>query len=803
LILLSEKELSMKFLRFLPLLLATVSTIALPAQEGSSPFTPLRLEQDGDLRVIRFYAVAEGAPALPIASIPVPPDMSALQENDEITLRNEDYRLSILPEADSPFFLITVEPFSREGRTPLEKIVVPAISLNNPEKPRELRTFGSGGLKPADEPSGSYAFLGVVHPGSNAGCLAGWLSSRYGSGIFFSAAEEDGNVSLTPQIDYGAWRVPSEGDFGEVMVFGAFADLRDGLEAYGKALAARNHVQIKPAPCGYCTWYSNKHRGCGDEESTAEFAQVAAEKLVPYGMNFFQIDDGWQLGASNNGPNKNFTAHNHDGPYRSGIKATADRLHSLGLKTGLWFMPFSGNFDDPWFADKQDFFVRSAIDYPLAGEKNTRRFPNINQKKGAPYETFWGGTALDMTFPKTQAYVRDMVRRIAREWGCDYFKIDGMWNGAAVEQLYVNDEYLPDDIGNQIFADPSASNIEAYRTGLSLVREAAGDDVFILGCNISQNMRTMNASIGYVDAMRIGPDNGPSWEGIRLGPWRATNRYFYNGRVWWNDPDPVYVRDEIPLKHAQAITSWAAISGQLYAFSDWLPDLSAERVNVLRRTMPNHGKTSVRPVDLFTSDLARVWVLTDPAVENLRPKRAVVGIFNWNGSDAESFRLTAEALGIENAEEYAIHDFWQDRFVASGGANTPLDVTIPAASCLVAAVRPIFDERPVLLSTSRHVTQGILEVEKEIWDSETGTLTVEIDPVKGALAEELRYRLSLWRRAPCEEVSVDLSTGGKVQIESEPAGSGTLYRVTLPRLTKKESEQGLVQAKIRFHGSRP
>ena len=51
------------------------------------------------------------------------------------------------------------------------------------------------------------------------------------------------------------------------------------------------------------------------------------------------------------------------------------------------------------------------------------------------------------------------------------------------------------------------THVEAYRTGMKIVRETAGKDVFILGCNLAQNMRILGPSIGFVDAMRIGPDN--------------------------------------------------------------------------------------------------------------------------------------------------------------------------------------------------------------------------------------------------------------------------------------------------------
>ena len=45
---------------------------------------------------------------------------------------------------------------------------------------------------------------------------------------------------------------------------------------------------------------------------------------------------------------------------------------------------------------------------------------------------------------------------------------------------------------------------------LRLVREAAGPNVFLLGCNIPQNMRSFGGAFGLVDAMRVGPDTGSS-----------------------------------------------------------------------------------------------------------------------------------------------------------------------------------------------------------------------------------------------------------------------------------------------------
>ena len=86
------------------------------------------------------------------------------------------------------------------------------------------------------------------------------------------------------------------------------------------------------------------------------------------------------------------------------MKKTADMIKSKGFVAGLWFMPFAGTFDDPWFADHQDWLAK--------------------REDGKPYDVFWGGTSLDMTNPGAREYVRDIVSRISKEWGYKYFKMD-------------------------------------------------------------------------------------------------------------------------------------------------------------------------------------------------------------------------------------------------------------------------------------------------------------------------------------------------------------------------------------------
>jgi hypothetical protein len=548
----------------------------------------------------------------------------------------------------------------------------------------ELRALGTAGLTAVDKNPGSYTYLAVADPATRAGVVGGWLTQDRGSGVVFSPIEQNA-ARMVAQLDYGRLRIlPGQDARTETFALGWFEDARCGLESYADAVARIYSIKLPPQPAGYCTWYAEQFGGACDEKHLSELAAFAAERLKPFGFQFVQIDDGWQDGISTNGPCRNFTAHRPGGPYPNGMQAVAADIARRELTPGIWFMPFAGTSYDPFFRDHQDWFAKGP--------------------DGKPFETTWGGTCLDLTHPGTREHVRQVVRRLAHDWGFRFFKMDGLWTGTATRLMYVNDGYQDDKIGESQLQDPDKTPIEAYRDGLKLVRETAGPDVFLLGCCVAQNMRSLGGSFGLVDAMRIGPDTGAG----HIGAPHGSRNYFLHGRVWQNDPDCVSVRAGTSLDQARLNATWTAISGQLFYCSDWLPGLPPERLDILQRTMPAHGLLS-RPVDLFESEPARIWLLTDT---RRTVQRNVVALYNWNEKETVRFACAAERLGLPSAPEYVAFDFWGNTFLPP---LREISAELPPASCRVLAIRPVADV-PQLISTSRHVTQGMIDVLDERWD---------------------------------------------------------------------------------------
>ena len=660
---------------------------------------------------------------------------------------------------NQPFLFVTKERLNA-GTTAADvsNVVLATFRLELGTPAAELRTMGTGGLLPVDKNPGSYLFLTCADPVTRRGVVAGWVTQDRGSGVLFSEIK-DGKVSFTARIDYGHLQIPAGKSAQlETLAIGFFEDARVGQELYADWIQKHYDIKLRPRTAVYCSWYADEHGGPGDEKSSIELGKFITKELKPYGLTVVQVDGNWESGKEYNGPSRGFLVPAQNGGYPNGFKATADALDADGLLLGLWTLPFARNFQDPAYKDRQDWFVK--------------------RTDGRPYDTRWGGTCLDLTHPEVRAHLAELART-HRKWGVRYFKMDGLWTGAVCEQIYINDGYKDDHFGNnKPLHDPSMTNIEAFRSGLKLLRQNAGDDVIFSGCNLAQNMRSI-AAIGLVDFMRVGPDFNHDGQGIKTGPIRASRLYFLNGRVWWNDPDPAKVRTStrngspdpgcagaVSLEQARMTASFAAISGQIFLISDWLPALPSERLEVLKRTMLSHTGT-VRPVDYFDNFLPYIWHLESGT-------RHVIGLFNWE-SKPQTLGATLAKTGLDPAKTYYAFDFWKNTLLPD--IKDSYAYELPPVSCQVIAVHAA-EDHPVLLSTSRHVTQGIVDVKDEKWNGNTlsGTSAVIAND-----SYELRIRVPAgWKLDKARHPAAESAGLVRVQIEA-PTSQNVKWRVSFTR----------------------
>jgi hypothetical protein len=376
-----------------------------------------------------------------------------------------------------------------------------------------------------------------------------------------------------------------------------------------------------------------------------------------------QIDDGWQ-GTGAKGSARNWETINTN-RFPQGMAAVARHIKSLGLTPGLWIAPHGQNNDDVVKAHPGVFMLKP---------------------DGSTASDTWEGRFLvDPTNPDTHKYLKTVFRRMS-DWGYDYFKIDG--------QPIVVDEY---GTKQEFMKSPSGDAAKMYRDTVSTIRDAIGPERYLLGC-----WGIPLEGAGLMEGSRTGGDIVLGWGGFQVAL-RPTLEYFYlHNIVWYADPDVVLVRSPLTLDQARVWATLQGLTGQALMSSDRLMDLGEERVELLRRIYP---ATDIRPLDLFpTSRYKRVW---DLKVNHLDRQYDVVGVFNFGTEKADSVYLNWKELGLPEGRLVHVFDFWNQEYL--GAWREGMAVPTAPTSCRVLTLLPATDAIQ-LISTSRHITQGPVEL---------------------------------------------------------------------------------------------
>lgn len=324
-----------------------------------------------------------------------------------------------------------------------------------------------------------------------------------GSGV--GAVETDpGHVTLLGALDVDGW--VTAGPHRMVGVGASTWHQATGPESqvfadYAAALAsALGTRRGDPGPV-WCSWYSYS-----TAITEAELMKVLSDLGdLPFGV--FQIDDGWQRANGDWTPNNDFP---------SGMEAMADHVIASGRVPGLWLAPFLVDAAGETAGRYPDMLLRDASGQPVTGGHN------------------WGPATfvLDVTRTDVLERVTTDIRR-AVDWGYRYLKLDFLYAAA-----------LP-----SAPADKTPRE-RTYRRAIEAIREAAGDDVYLLACGAP-----ILPSIGVFDAIRVGPDVAPYWDNVdrtvhladRSGPGAADAIVTSLSRYWLRslidiDPDVAFFR---------------------------------------------------------------------------------------------------------------------------------------------------------------------------------------------------------------------------------------------------------------------
>ena len=103
-------------------------------------------------------------------------------------------------------------------------------------------------------------------------------------------------------------------------------------------------------------------------------------------------------------------------------------------------------------------------------------------------------------------------------------------------------------------------------------------------------------------------------------------------------------------------------------------------------------------------------------------RRDIVGLFNWDHEKPADISLDPGSLDLPESKtgKYVAYDYWQDSFIPEFSGST--DIELAPGSCKIIAIKPL-EAYPQVLSTSRHVTQGIVDIVNEKWTPEKKSLS--------------------------------------------------------------------------------
>ncbi|MDP8255562.1 MAG: alpha-galactosidase [Candidatus Alcyoniella australis] len=486
------------------------------------------------------------------------------------------------------------------------------------------------------------------------------------------------------------------------------------LETYAERLKAwlgiqtwlERHPEIG-VPVGWNSWSgSSSTGGYGtdiNEQIIVENMDFADRELRRWGMNYFQIDDGWQTAKGDWLVN---AARFPDHGDQNGIEWLMQRAKDLGFHTGLWVEAFHASTHSQVYNEHPEWITK-----PLYGVVTG------------------DGPTLDLSNPEVIEYLTALTTRL-RDWGIEWFKLDfAYWT------MFTQDWY-----------DPSLTRIEYYRRGVQALRQGLGEDVFLL------NVAILGPNFGLIDSMRMTLDTMPAWEGESEDPYgplaitenqglkpqyrEAARRYYFNGRVWVNHPDLIFFRSHseprippLTLDEARTFATAVALQGGLVKIGDRLVDLSGEAVDSLRRIIPPTG-VGGRPLDLFTREFPEVWALE---VADFDEPYFVLGLLNW-GLNRDLTQVDYPMIvdrdrllgadfaqaGLDPQQTYLAFEFWTQSFM--GEQQGELWITVPAHSPRAVALRPKLG-RPQLLGTNRHVLGGVGVIDSLEWDADQLTLS--------------------------------------------------------------------------------
>jgi alpha-galactosidase len=392
----------------------------------------------------------------------------------------------------------------------------------------------------------------------------------------------------------------------------------EGETNRGFRLIVGDNICLTP-PMGWNSWYV--HSLWVSQEKVEGIAQAMADKgLIDHGWTYVNIDDCWQ-GDREPGkalqPNAKFPD----------MKALCDKIHSLGLKAGIYSTPWAGSYAGfrggsipnekvdytQWIVNEKDRLEK----YQIFGQPNTLR----------KRLRFFGK---DMSFEDAKQYA---------DWGFDYLKYD--WNPNDVEHVKLMRDAL-------------------LNCGRDIVYSLSNSAPFDLA----------DRWMELANLWRTGGDIRDNWLSVSYWGFNLSKWHRFAGPGHWNDPDMLQVGNTAhphkpsdffpthltPNEQYSQMSLWCLLCAPLLlscdiaSLDDFTLNLLAND-EVLEVNQDPLGEQAKQIVKKHFPNF-EVWK------KNLEDGSISIGLFNKSRQEKNLFVKWSE-LGITG--DYVVRDLWRQR----------------------------------------------------------------------------------------------------------------------------------------------
>lgn len=536
-----------------------------------------------------------------------------------------------------------------------------------------------------------------------------------------------------------------------------FINLRP--QYYRKHLGYKYHLPWLRKPkqkaiAGWCSWEA--YRRNISLEKIDMISSFMEEKLKDYGLEYIQVDDGYQkmpIPFDPKGTMKEGWFACDETRFPHGHEGIVESIQEKHLTPAIWV---NANITNPEFPTYNQDSIIWHESKPLKGE--------------------WIDFLYNCSDETLKKHIEPLFKGF-RDVGYQYVKID------AIRHLLFDGLHECVRLGIM-------SNDEAeikFRVFMLSTRKGLGEEAYYLA-----SWGEMGEVVGVCDACRISMDANPTWAGIRMQLFESARWYHTQRILFLNDPDHVCVRTK--NEWAKSVLSLISLSGELYMLSDTPDAYSEDKMEIIRKTLPPLATRTAETGPLSSDYPAYTWTklhgfavqshetpveMEDVSVEDVYH---MAGIYP-SMHDAHPFstlwsfhlaylneqwcvmariatvplnegKLELKQLGLKMDCEYLAFDFWKQQFLGVIQKDFFVE-SLNVGECQIVALRENKDE-PQLIGSTRHVSMDAISVKQQLWKAETGQYTLSLESVVSTKETYTIY-------CPSSYTLVNVSSNGKLE----------------------------------------